>query len=88
MKTMPELAPTTTETHISSLVVLCRPEVLNAAKAEIEHFEFAEVHAVDESGKIIVVLESACQKGLLNHIDMIETVSGVISATMVYHQVD
>ena len=76
------------EVHISSMVVLCRPDALENAVTEIKTNPLAEVHAVDESGKIIVVLETPSEQNILDGIQALEDIEGVISATLVYHQID
>lgn len=88
MRTMPEEQKASFEVHISSMVVLCRPEVLDSAVAQIKTIPLAEVHAVDKSGKIIVVLETPSEQNILDGIQELEGIDGVISATLVYHQID
>ena len=88
MRSVPNLQTDLPETHISSIVVLCRPENFSEAQTRINEFGFADVHATDDNGKLVVVLESESQRGLLDHIEQIESINGVISATLVYHQVD
>ncbi len=88
MRTLPQGAPPDFEVSISSLVVLCRPKVLSYAVDQIKLNPLAEVHAIDKSGKIIVVLETPCEQNILDGIEQLEAINGVISATLVYHQID
>ncbi len=88
MKTMPKEEQAAFEVHISSMVVLCRPDALENAVTQIKANPLAEVHAVDENGKIIVVLETPSEQNILDGIQELENIDGVISATLVYHQVD
>lgn len=88
MKTMPTMSASNGEVHISSLVVLCRPEELETAVANIEAMPNTEVHATDATGKIIVVIESPSERKILDAVEDLEAISGVVSATLVYHQID
>ncbi len=88
MRTMPKEQQASFEVHISSMVVLCRPDALESAVSQIKTNPLAEIHAVDESGKIIVVLETPSEQNILDGIQELENIEGVISATLVYHQVD
>ena len=78
-------APTT---HIASLVVHCRPERLVDAHAAISAMPDVEVPATDERSKLVVLLEMTDESELLGGISRIEDVRGVVSATLVFHQVD
>ena len=74
--------------HIASLLVQCLPENLDATASALEKLGGTEVPARDEQGKLIVLLELATEFELLERTREIETMPGVISATMVYHQLD
>ncbi|MEE8513341.1 MAG: chaperone NapD [Gammaproteobacteria bacterium] len=73
------------ECHISSLIVHCDPASKEAAKAVIEALSGAEVHAIDERGKLIVVIEANSEAETLAHIDRINEIEGVYSTALVYH---
>lgn len=88
MRTMPKEEQVAFEVHISSMVVLCKPDAIENAVKKIGANPLAEVHAVDESGKIIVVLETPSEQNILDGIQELEQIDGVISATLVYHQID
>ena len=75
-------------THIASLVVHCRPEKLAAANAQISALPNVEIPASDERAKLVVLMEMHDESELLRRIDEIEAVPGVVSATLVFHQVD
>lgn len=74
--------------HIASLVVQCRSENVSRVAAEIEDMSGAEVPARDERGKMVVLLESDGESHLLQAITHIEHMPGVISANLVFHQID
>ena len=79
--------PTESPAHIASLVVRARPEAAVAVANRIAAAPDAEVHAV-EDGKIVVVIESASERGLADRMDELRAEPGVLFVNLVYHQVD
>ena len=55
---------------------------------QTELLENVEVAAHDIRGKLVVVLETESEQGILSIIDRIQTFDGVLTATMVYHELD
>ena len=82
------IGATSESCHIVSLVVQCLPNRMPAVAAEISNIPDAEIPARDERGKLVVLIETDGESRLMERISAIEAVPGVISATMVYHQVD
>lgn len=77
----------TQESHISSFIVFCQAEKhLDVEKALAELPEI-EIHGSDEQGKFVVVTEAKHQGIILDRIDLVTAIDGVINASMVYHQV-
>ena len=76
------------ELHIASLVVQARPAKLEVITDKIARLPGAEVHASDPRGKILITLESASQGQITDCLNRIQDIDGVISAALVYHQVD
>ena len=76
------------ELHISSLVVHARPEALDAVQVGIDTMAGAEVHGRSPAGKIVVTLESPDEAGILERLADIRALPGVLSAALVFHQVD
>ena len=76
------------ETHISSLVVHCHPDHLNNAIETITALPGVEVPEHDPQGKLVVVMETPDQGAIVERLASIESVTGVIAATLVYHQVE
>ena len=74
--------------HIASLVVQCLPRNFNSTRAAIEALDGAEVPEFDECGKLVVLLETSTEEALLDRIRDIEHTAGVISANLVYHQLE
>lgn len=75
-------------THISSLVVTVKPSNVAQVSAEIATFKYAEVAMCDPHGKIVVALETKGEKPILDFLDMIQVMDGVVNASLVFHQVD
>ncbi len=76
------------EFHISSLVVHAFPAQLSTIKAAIEKLPNTELHASSDQGKIVVVLETENEHLILERIDQINSIPGVITTSMVYHQTE
>ncbi|MGL5947857.1 MAG: chaperone NapD [Aeromonas sp.] len=74
------------EFHVSSLVVLVKPSRRHAIAEAIAQLAGAEVHAVSEEGKLVVTLEGQGSRPIMAAIDAINALSGVISASLIYHQ--
>jgi len=77
----------TQESHISSVIVFCQAEKhLEVEKALLAQADI-EIHGSDEKGKFVVVTEAKHQGIILDRIDLINALDGVINVSMVYHQV-
>lgn len=74
--------------HISSLIIHCLPDKLEKVISDTSALEFVEVAAHDPCGKLVVVLETKNEKGIMSTIDKIQAFDGVLNATMVYHELD
>lgn len=76
------------EVHISSLVVQAHPTALPVVRRGIEALEGAEVHGVSAAGKLVVTLETANEAGIVEHLARIHELQGVLSAVLVFHQIE
>ena len=76
------------EVHISSLVVHCRVDTISPVIDAISALPGAEVPEHNDQGKLVVLLETSGQAGIMKHISEIESLPGVISTALVYHQID
>ena len=74
--------------HITSLVVQATPAKWQQTLAQVERMRTAEVHTGDTVGKFVVLLETDDEEQILDAINRIQDIDGVLSATMVYHHVD
>lgn len=73
------------ELHITSLVVQVLPQKMADVRQEIMAIENAEL-SVNNEVKLVVVIEGETQRTLMDSIEAINAIPGVLSATMVYHQ--
>lgn len=73
------------ELHISSLVVHVRPEAAAEAARSIEAMRGAEIHQRLAGGKLIVTLETGNTGDIMQHIERINDLPGVVSTALVYH---
>jgi periplasmic nitrate reductase NapD len=73
------------ECHISSLVVHTRPERIPAIMAGIDAINGAKVHGGQDTGKLIVTLETETESQVVERINAIQLLDGVLAATLVFH---
>lgn len=74
--------------NISSAIVHAKPGAADAVCARLAAVAGVEVHAVSDEGKMIVTLESVDDAGTVATFETISLLDGVLSASMVYHQVE
>jgi nitrate reductase NapD len=74
--------------HISSLVVRARPDRLDAVVRRIGALRTAEVALSDPSGKIVVTLETRDQNEIVDAMNAMQRISGVVSVALAYHQTE
>ena len=72
--------------HIASLLVHARPELFEAVKANLSLLDGVELHQQSPMGKLVVVLETANEQQILERIDQISNLPGVLNAALVYHE--
>ena len=75
------------EIHIASMIIHVLPPHLNALSAWIDTQPDLEIRVSSPEGKVVVVIERAHQQEILGVIDDAEQQPGVLSCTMVYHEV-
>lgn len=73
------------ELHISSIVVHARPEAIDEIARTIEHMPGAEIHQRVAASKLIVTLETGNTAEILQRMERINDLPGVVSAALVYH---
>jgi nitrate reductase NapD len=78
----------TAEVHISSLVVHSRPERVPSIAIGIEAIAGAEIHGGRDTGKLIVTLETTTEGEIVERVNAIQLLDGVLAATLVFHHVE
>ncbi|ASJ97758.1 MULTISPECIES: chaperone NapD [Shewanella] len=78
----------TQEYHVTSLVVHASPSAVTQVTADINALAGADIHAVTDEGKLVITLEGATQGAILDNVEAINALSGVLSSSLVYHQVE
>lgn len=74
--------------HISSFVILCRPQNRAAVRASLDALSGVEVHHCGEDGKIVAVSESEDEYQIGDMLTELQSIPGVIAANMVYHGIE
>ena len=75
-------------THITSLIVHAKPSSLQSVLDQVRQLPSAEVHTGEPANKFIVLLETKDEQQILEAIDRIQGITGVLNASMVYHHID
>jgi nitrate reductase NapD len=73
---------------ISSVIVCAKPEDSRQLQDGLEAIEGVEVHTVATDGRMIVTIESASETETVANYEVISRLPGVMSVSMVYHQVE
>ena len=74
--------------HIASLLIQGRPEELDNIVAALTAIDGVESHGSPSVGKLIVTLETENDAGLVDAMNRIQVTPGVITASLVYHQME
>ena len=69
---------------LSSCVVRCNPQDLEAVKKRVEESGVCDIHIVDEKGYIIVTIEGENVKEEIDKLKTLQFLEGVLGAEMVY----
>ncbi|WP_371234676.1 chaperone NapD [Pseudomonas sp. QE6] len=73
--------------QIASLIVHTRPELLDAVKTNLQCLPHLEVHQQSPQGKLVVVLEAEHEQSILDNLDAIQNLPGVLNAVLIYHEI-
>jgi len=74
------------EFHVSSLVVHCRRERAAEIAAALRGMGGIEVHGGVPEGKLVVTLETASESEIVERLNQVQLLDGVLAATLVFHQ--
>ncbi|CBG89085.1 chaperone NapD [Citrobacter rodentium] len=78
-----------TNWQVCSLIVQAKGEDLQAIGTQLNAFPGCEVAVSDrESGQLIVVAEAEHSETLMQTIESVRNVAGVLAVSLVYHQQD
>lgn len=73
--------------QIASLIVHAQPALMAAVKANLRQLPGLELHQESPLGKLVVVLEAEHEAQILDTLDSIQNLPGVLNAVLVYHEV-
>jgi len=76
------------EAHIAGVVVYAQSAHLDDTAAHIRLVPGAEVHARDDAGKLVVTLEAGSTRHILDIMDAIRALPGVIDVVLVYQHAE
>ena len=75
--------------HVVGLIVQGNPEKMAAIQTALLAIEHTEVPTFDEKmGKLVVVMQSHDQHLLLDNMESVKDIDGVINVSLVYHEQD
>ncbi len=74
--------------HIASCVARVLPESIAATSAAIAAVIGCPISATDEKGKLVIVIEGGSTGALLDQMDQIRTIKGVLNVEMVYQHAE
>jgi len=72
--------------NISSVIVHAKPADIVSVRSGLEQIPGVEIHAANDDGKFIVTIETETDGETASTFDRINTMDGVMSAAMVFHQ--
>lgn len=76
------------EVHITSCVAYARPEAVEGVVRAIHATGLAEVPRHDERGRLVVLIERGSTGEILDVIDAIRALDGVLAVHMAYQHVE
>lgn len=76
------------EHHISSLLIHAMPDAAEHVCAALAALDGIEIHARDPSGKLILTLETADEAAIVERLNAIYGIRGVLSAALVFHHIE
>ena len=72
--------------NISGVLVRAYPENLDSVTATLADYEGVEVHASNDTGRMVVTVEQEHAGQLSDVLTRMHDIPGVLSASMIYHQ--
>ena len=72
--------------NISGVIVKAYPEKLFSIERMLTTMEGVEVHGNDEEGRMLLTVSQKTANSLVNTLDEIQHVPGVLAAAMIYNE--
>ena len=72
--------------NISGVVVRTWPDRMNTVQQTLSRLDGVEVHGASEDGRLVVTVESQGERETADLLVSMQTLPGVLSASMIYHQ--
>lgn len=76
------------EVHIAGVLVHARPDSLTAIRSAVSRIPKAEVTHQSEDGRLVAVLEAASGGEIVQQMEAIRLVPGVLNVALVYQQAE
>ncbi|OOF86286.1 chaperone NapD [Rodentibacter ratti] len=75
--------------HVVGLIVQTNPKKMAAIQTALLEIEHTEIPTFDEKmGKLVVVMQSHDQHILLDNMESVNNIDGVINVSLIYHEQD
>lgn len=75
--------------HVIGLIVQANPKKMAAIQTALLEIEHTEIPTFDEKmGKLVVVMQSHDQHVLLDNMESVNNIDGVINVSLIYHEQD
>ncbi|OOF81636.1 nitrate reductase [Rodentibacter ratti] len=75
--------------HVVGLIVQANPKKMAAIQTALLEIEHTEIPTFDEKmGKLVVVMQSHDQHILLDNMESVNNIDGVINVSLIYHEQD
>ena len=74
--------------HIARCIARVRAEILDGAIAQIEAVTGSPISARGINGKLVIVIEGASTRALLDQMEEIRNIAGVLNVEMVYQHAE
>lgn len=75
--------------HVVGLIVQGNPQKMAAIQTALLEIEHTEIPTFDEkTGKLVIVMQSHDQHILLDNMESVNHIDGVINVSLIYHEQD
>lgn len=72
--------------NISGVIVRTLPRDIDRVSRALRQLHGVEVHGANQDGRLVVTVEQAGERAIADAMLALQTLPGVLSASMVYHQ--